>query len=403
MCCDMVMPSMAAAEASLVLDGVSKVYRVYARPLDRLKAWVGVGPGHVAHAALRDVSLVLRPGDTLGLVGDNGAGKSTLLKLVAGVIQPTSGRMRVHGRCLGILDLSAGLNEELDAHANVVQQLGWYGVSRIEALRRVDEILDFAELQAVAQRPIKTYSTGMKVRLGFAVLTSLSPDILVVDEALSVGDLAFQQKSIRRMMAFKEQGKTILFCSHSLYQIEQFCDQALWMQQGRVAMLGPARQVLQAYERYQLDKARQAADAGAMGSAAASPLRVASLSVQPTPPIAQGQPLRVVARVQALDANVHFHYTVSIKINGERGLVVVGSHLAGEPALQGSGELSVELPQQPIASGHYSVHLRLWDETGMVILAESVLDDVEFVKTDRLMGLIRTPHVTRWQGREGLR
>jgi len=159
---------------------------------------------------------------------------------------------------------------------------------------------------------------------------------------------------------------------------------------------------LQAYERYHLDKARAAADAEAVAvcTTASSPLRVAALEVQPTPPIAQGQPLRVLAQVQARDASVRFHYTVSFKINGERGLVVVGSHLAGEPPLKGSGELAVEFPQQPIASGHYSVHLRLWDETGMVILAESVLDDVEFVKTDRLMGLIRTPHVTRWREQE---
>lgn len=388
------------ADAALVLDRVSKRYRVYARPADRLKEWVGLGVRHVAHAALRDVSLTLRRGDTLGVVGDNGAGKSTLLKMVAGVIQPTEGQLRVRGRCLGILDLSAGLNEELDARANVLQQLGWYGVGRTQALQQLDDILDFAELHAVADRPIKTYSTGMRVRLGFSILTSLSPDILVVDEALSVGDLAFQQKSIRRMMAFKEQGKTILFCSHSLYQIEQFCEQALWMQQGQVAMLGPAGPVLQAYERYQLDKARQAADDDARRSVASAPLRVASLAVQPTPPIAQGQPVRVVAQVEALRADVRFHYTVSIKINGERGLIVVGSHLAGEPALQGAGELAVELPQQPIAAGHYSVHLRLWDETGMVVLTEAVLSDVEFVKTDRLLGLIRTPHVTHWQARE---
>lgn len=381
-------------EPIIALDRVSKRYRVYSRPADRLLEWITPASRHTIFEALKTVSLSINPGETLGLVGDNGAGKSTLLKLIAGVIRPTEGTVAIRGSRLAILDLSVGLNEELSGRDNVLQQLSLYGLTRQQAMSKVDEIIDFAELQAVMDRPMKTYSSGMKVRLGFSILTSQSPDLLLIDEALSVGDLAFQQKSIQRMMDFKEQGKTIIFCSHSLYQIEQFCDQALWMQGGRVAMHGPSRQVLQAYEQYQLSKARQplaeATDAGA------TPLRLRDLRIDPTPPLAQGQPLTFHAEVDALDPRMKFHYSLSIRINGERGLVVVGSHLNGEPPLCGSGHLAITLPEHPIASGHYAFHLRLWDERGMVVISEAALSDVEFVKSDRLLGLIRTPFNSNW-------
>lgn len=384
------------AAPTIELVNVVKRYRIYPSPRDRVLEWLSPRPRHTTFEALRGVSLALHKGDTLGLVGDNGAGKSTLLKLIAGVIQPTRGELHVRGSRLAILDLSVGLNEELSAHDNVLQQLGWYGLTRQQSLERMDGIIDFAELGHVLDRPIKTFSTGMKVRLGFSVLTSMSPDILLVDEALSVGDLAFQQKSIQRMMGFKERGKTIIFCSHSLYQIEQFCDKALWVQDGGIQMFGPAREVLQAYEQYQLAKGREAATRSA-AQAAAAPVRIESLVLEPSPPITQGSSIAVKARVATLEPTVRFHYSLSIKINGERGLVVVGSHLAGEPAMQGSGELSIILPEHPIAAGHYSFHLRLWDETGMVVLAETDIPDVAFHKQDDLLGLIRTPHVVQWK------
>lgn len=385
-------------ESVIELNNVSKHYRVYARPSDRLLEWVSPTQRHSVFKALKNVSLSVRPGDTLGLVGDNGAGKSTLLKLIAGVVRPSEGFVTIRGSRLAILDLSVGLNEELSGRDNVLQQLSLYGLSRQQAIAKVDEIIDFAELHAVMDRPMKTYSSGMRVRLGFSILTSQSPDLLLIDEALSVGDLAFQQKSIRRMMDFKEQGKTIIFCSHSLYQIEQFCDQALWMQNGAVAMYGASRKVLQAYEQYQLSKARQPlAEATESG---ATPLRIGNMLLQPSSPIEQGETVTFSADVDALSSDMVFHYTLSIRINGERGLVVVGSHLSGEPPLHGSGRLRIALPKHPIASGHYTFHLRLWDERGMVVLSEAAIQDVEFVKCDKLLGLIRTPHQREWIQRD---
>jgi lipopolysaccharide transport system ATP-binding protein len=195
------------AQPAVELSHVGKQYRIYPTPHERLLEWVLPGTRHSVFHALQDVSFKLQPGDTLGLVGDNGAGKSTLLKLIAGVLQPTEGKLTVNGSRLAILDLSVGLNEELSGRDNVLQQLSLYGLSHQQAVQSVDDIIEFAELQDVMHRPMKTYSSGMKVRLGFSILTSQSPDLLLIDEALSVGDLAFQQKSIRRMMAFKEQGK----------------------------------------------------------------------------------------------------------------------------------------------------------------------------------------------------
>lgn len=384
-------------QPAVELSNVGKQYRIYPSPKERLLEWVLPGSRHTVFHALQDVSFKIQPGDTLGLVGDNGAGKSTLLKLIAGVLKPTEGQLTVNGSRLAILDLSVGLNEELSGRDNVLQQLSLYGLSHQQAVQHVDGIIEFAELQEVMYRPMKTYSSGMKVRLGFSILTSQSPDLLLIDEALSVGDLAFQQKSIRRMMDFKEQGKTIIFCSHSLYQIEQFCDHALWMQGGQVAMYGPSHKVLQAYEQYQLNKARQPlAKATEEG---ATPLRISGLNVMPLPPVEQGQPLTFHAAIDSVDVAMRYHYSLSIRINGERGLIVVGSHLAGEVPLIGSGDLTIELPRHPIASGHYTFHLRLWDEQGLVVLAESALADIQFVKTDRLLGLIRTPHHRHWRAR----
>jgi ABC-type polysaccharide/polyol phosphate transport system ATPase subunit len=197
--------------------------------------------------ALRDVDLTIGRGEIFGVVGPNGAGKSTLLKAVAGVLHPTEGRVIVRGRVAPLLELGAGFHPELTGRENVYLYGTLLGNHRRELAARFNSIVDFAELDGFIDAPLRTYSTGMTVRLGFAVATSRFADVLLVDEVLAVGDAHFQAKCLARMQAFREQGATILFVSHDLGTIAALCERALWISGGKAAACGPAADVVNAY------------------------------------------------------------------------------------------------------------------------------------------------------------
>ena len=202
--------------------------------------------------ALRGVSFEVGTGHTLGLIGPNGAGKSTALRVIARILPPTGGRVVVAGRVAPILELGGGLHGELTGRENVLLQGALLGFSRKEMLRRLDRIVAFAELEEFLDAPLRTYSTGMAARLAFAVATDVDPDILLIDEVLSVGDERFQIKCEARMNAFRESGKTIVFVSHSAKQIVEICDRAVWIHEGQVVQQGPAREVTEAYHRWSI-------------------------------------------------------------------------------------------------------------------------------------------------------
>ncbi|MBI3970053.1 MAG: ABC transporter ATP-binding protein [Chloroflexi bacterium] len=197
--------------------------------------------------ALRDVSFALRQGRTLGVVGRNGAGKSTLLKLLAGTMRPTSGQVVAPGRVFGLLELAAGFHPDLSGRENVFLNGTFLGLSRQEMRRRLDEIVAFAELEQFIDTPVKHYSSGMYMRLGFAIAISVDPDVLVIDEVLAVGDAAFRQKCFRALADIKARRRTILFVSHDPGAVRRFCDEALWLDQGQVRGFGPVDAVLHEY------------------------------------------------------------------------------------------------------------------------------------------------------------
>ena len=197
--------------------------------------------------ALRDVSVEILPGETVGVVGRNGAGKSTLLKLIARVIPPTAGRVVVAGRIAPLLELGLGLHGELTGRENVMLQGALLGFSRAEMKRRLARIVEWAELEEFIDAPIRTYSTGMAARLAFSVATDVDPDILLVDEALAVGDERFQMKCRDRMEAFRKAGKTVLLVSHALASVRENCRRAIWIHEGRVVRDGDAAAVTGAY------------------------------------------------------------------------------------------------------------------------------------------------------------
>lgn len=208
--------------------------------------------------ALRGVDLSIRPGERVGVIGRNGAGKSTLLRLIARVRRPTSGRVVVNGRVAPLLELGIGFHSELTGRENVILQGALLGFSRSEMLGRMQAIAAFAELEGFLDAPLRTYSTGMTARLAFAIATDVDPDILLVDEALSVGDEGFKVRCLERMRSFRERGKTFLFVSHSLSEVVETCQRAIWIAEGRVERDGPAAGVCEAYHEWSLSRSREA-------------------------------------------------------------------------------------------------------------------------------------------------
>ena len=236
----------------IVVENVAKLYRIYDSPSGRLKEILlqGRRKYHRDFWALQDVSLEVPTGEAVGIIGRNGAGKSTLLQIIAGVLQPTHGAVRVEGRTTALLELGSGFNPEYTGRENILMSGQIQGFSEAEMNQRMDVIVQFAELSDFVNQPVKTYSTGMLMRLAFAAAIHVDPDVLIVDEALSVGDAYFQRKSLDRMAHFRKSGKTVLFVSHDPLLIQRFCTKAVWIEQGRVAMTGEARQVVTAYQAF---------------------------------------------------------------------------------------------------------------------------------------------------------
>ncbi len=240
-----------SSEVDIRVRNLSKVFRIYERPEDRLiqMATLGRVRRFTEFPALTDISLDIRRGETVGIVGRNGCGKSTLLQIICGTLQPTSGTVEVQGRIAALLELGAGFNGEFTGRENVYMNGAILGFSREEMEARFEQIAAFAGIGDFIERPVKTYSSGMFVRLAFAVATALEPDILVVDEALAVGDEAFQRKCFARIEAIKGCGGTILFVSHAAQTIVQLCDRAVLLDGGEKLLDGPPKAIVTQYQR----------------------------------------------------------------------------------------------------------------------------------------------------------
>lgn len=229
--------------------GVSKAYAIYDKPLDRLKQffWQGTKQFYKPFWALRDVSFEVRRGESVGIVGRNGSGKSTLLQIIAGTLTPSSGEVEIRGRIAALLELGTGFNFEFTGRENVYLNGAIMGISRAEMEKRFDEIADFADIGEYIDQPVKTYSSGMFARLAFAVAVCIEPDILIVDEILSVGDMAFQQKCVSRMRQMRDNGLTLIFVSHSPDTVKSICQRGLFLIRGQSAYWGPAEQAVNLY------------------------------------------------------------------------------------------------------------------------------------------------------------
>lgn len=230
---------------------VSKVYKLYNRPSDRLVDTFGL-PGKKAfkeHRALDHVSFDIKKGESIGIIGTNGSGKSTILKIITGVLNQTEGDVEINGRISALLELGAGFNMEYTGMENIYLNGTMLGYTREEVDERIPEILKFADIGDFIYQPVKSYSSGMFVRLAFAVAINIEPEILIVDEALSVGDVFFQSKCYKKFEEFKEQGKTILFVSHDLSSIARYCDRVILLNKGVMLGEGSPKEMIDAYKR----------------------------------------------------------------------------------------------------------------------------------------------------------
>lgn len=233
------------------IRNVTKIYRLYARQRDRMKDMLGLAhkKNYTEHYALDDVSFDVRRGETVGMIGTNGSGKSTMLKIITGVLTATSGEVRIDGRISALLELGAGFNMEYTGLENVYLNGTMIGFSKEEVDERLQDILEFADIGDFIYQPVKSYSSGMFVRLAFAVAINIDPEILIVDEALSVGDVFFQAKCYKKFEDFKKQGKTILFVSHDLSSISKYCDRVVLLNNGKKLAEGRPRQMIDLYKK----------------------------------------------------------------------------------------------------------------------------------------------------------
>lgn len=238
-------------EFALRLDGISVRYRIpherYATLRERAILWMKRRIRYDDYLALHDISVQVRQGEMLGIIGSNGAGKSTLLKVVARVLKPKHGSVWICGRVAPLLECGAGFHSELTGRENIYLNGTLLGLTRKEIESRYKGIVDFAELWEFIDAPLRTYSSGMVSRLGFAVATDANADILIIDEVLSVGDAAFQQKSLDRIHRFRRDGTTILFVSHNMEAVESMCDRVIWLDHGVIRANGAAKDVIREY------------------------------------------------------------------------------------------------------------------------------------------------------------
>lgn len=401
---------------AIKLSKAYKHYALYPHPMDRLREVVSGIKHHADFVALHPLDLEIEHGEVVGLVGMNGAGKSTLLKLLAGTLTSSSGSVEVQGRISALLELGAGFHPEMSGRENVRLSCAVMGLSQSQINELYPRIVEFAGIHDFMDKPVKTYSSGMFVRLAFAVATSVDPDVLIVDEALSVGDGAFARKSFDRIMGFKKMGKTILFCSHSLYQIEAICTRVIWMHQGRMMMDGDPAQVIVAYNAFlgSLDEHEEVRPISTASTDQAAPygssvrgharferitVSLNSKTVAPLEGWCDESDLAIEATFLS-DPSLPAP-TIGVAIAGTDGRFIcsAGTLNDGVPLVidtAGKGSVRLTYPALPLLKGHYWVNVFLMCENAVHIYdhADSVAELI-FRQRDLQQGMVSLPH--RWE------
>ena len=390
-----------------VARDLGKSYPKVFRPRDRLRALgkLLVGIDTIDSVpVLRGVNLAVVRGESLGLIGENGAGKSTLLKLLTGVLTPTTGCVEVRGRVGALLELGAGFHPEYTGRDNIAMSAALYGLDADELREKLPQIIEFADIGHYVDEPVKHYSSGMVVRLGFAIVAALRPDLLITDEVLAVGDESFQKKCVRWMEDYLVGGGTLILVSHSMYHIQKLCRHALWLRQGEVAAAGDVFDVTQAYLAWHERKSAgvPARDAIAAQGIEFHLLGFAVNGIEQEAPVflEQGETLRLNVRVRSRDGRVP---TVAFGIARADGTAVYGvsSEMDGVTPLHvGTEEWAAEIVFDDLAllPGTYTIKAHPMDTEG-VRLFDTVERSIVVRGSTREFGLVRLQH--RWNGAPG--
>jgi ABC-type polysaccharide/polyol phosphate transport system ATPase subunit len=372
----------------IVVDRVSQRFRVSERPYRTLKDTV-VARGRAATSevwALRDVSLEVAPGEALGLVGRNGSGKTTLLKLISGIFSPTSGRIVAGGRVASLLELGAGFHLDFTGRENIFLNGSIYGLSRARVRELMDEIISFAELERFIDLPVRTYSSGMYMRLGFSVAAHIEADVLLLDEVFAVGDEEFQRKCFGKIHEFKGRGGTIVFVSHDAQAVERLCDRAVLLRQGSVVFDGPAREAIAEYRRLLADERSPEELAAGLREWGSGEARIVSArlldvdgDVREPAQFASGEPC--VVELTVIDEADIAPPVVSLELRDNGGMVLGGVTQATGTLGWGSGPgervLRFEMDRLPLADGHFHLRCSLIESEGGRLL-HSLDDAVRF-------------------------
>jgi lipopolysaccharide transport system ATP-binding protein len=411
------------APVAIRAHDLGKAYTSFASPLQRLGAVLfRRGLPHDTFWALRGVDLELRRGEVLGVIGQNGAGKSTLLQLLCGTLQPSTGSLQVQGRIAALLELGAGFNPEFTGRDNLLLNGPLLGLTRDQLQERLPEIIAFSGIADFVDHPVKTYSSGMFVRLAFSLATSVDPDILVVDEALSVGDGEFARKSFDRIQQMKERGTTILFCSHALYQVEAFCHRVLWLDHGTVRGLGAPHQVVREYAMFlaaQAAPAQAPAQPGVIEGGLPQDLPIEAARPTETPGHARitridvsldgvvSNRLRSIGGQGELRIDIEFESDPALAVptagmTFELGtLIIVSAVVSKTDGVQlardanGRGRASIVFDGVPLRKGEYFINVYLGSEDAVHLYSEATrIAVLEVVDTRPEPGVVDVPH--RW-------
>lgn len=389
----------APAPATLLrMQGIAKDYPKVATGADRLRTMLSLvfRRGEMPHfRALDGIDLEVRRGESLGIIGENGAGKSTLLKIVAGVLRPTRGTLEVNGTVGALLELGSGFHPDYTGRENIYLAGALLGLSRAQMRRHEQAILDFADIGAFIDEPIRHYSSGMAVRLGFAVATALRPDILITDEVLAVGDESFQQKCVQWLEGYLSGGGTLLLCSHSMFHVRTLCRKALWIQQGRPRLYGDAFDVTREYLTYHEERRREQRPAERPPPSSNVP-RVESMAVHPRGTLESGSALEVRAVLSSTDGRPPVALIGLVRADGTPVFGTHSDETGYRPTALGDNRFAFTLRLDALAllPGKYAVRVHSLEPEGL-LMTDTVESQIVVTGRTRDYGLVRLQHEWR--------
>ena len=387
------------------VQSITKEFRTQSDSLSTIKNFFLPGEKNKGFRAISDISFQVNSGEVVGIIGKNGAGKSTLLQLICGTLKPTMGEIIVSGKIGALLELGAGFHPEFTGRENIYLSGATMGFSKVEIEQAASEIIEFSGIGNFVEKPVKTYSSGMLMRLAFSIATCVRPEILIIDEVLSVGDQEFSRKCLNRILELKHSGTTILFCSHSMYQVEALCDRAIWLDHGEIKKIGETKSVTTAYNENLLVKNIQTADAfpkNAQNKNALIRTHFGEINF-----LKNGESIKknAVFKSRVDDLSIRVCYitkdrnpTLAVSIRRANGEIVASAGSLNDGALPISTNdrdpfFEITFLKLPLLSGIYSIDLSLFCEHGIQTLdAISNAIAIEVTQEDLEQGIVHLSH-----------